>query len=72
MNPGIYVIIGFGENLYGEKSLGSISKIIRSFGKNAIEESEDIDERILKKLTAGCRRILRNIYVEPSNMPHPS
>ncbi len=46
MNPGIYVIIGFGENLYGEKSLGSISKIIRSFGKNAIEESEDIDERI--------------------------
>lgn len=40
MNPGIYVIIGFGENLYGEKSLGSISKIIRSFGKNATEESE--------------------------------
>lgn len=46
MNPGIYVIIGFGENLFGEKNLGSISKIIRSFGKNAIEESEDIDERI--------------------------
>lgn len=50
MNLGIYVIIGFGENLYGEKSLGSISKIIRSFGKNAIEESEDIDERIKKTI----------------------
>lgn len=41
MNHGKYVIIGFGENLYGEKSLRIIFHMIKIFGKNATEESED-------------------------------
>ena len=40
MNPGIYVIIDFGENPYGGRNPGATSEIIRSFGRNAIEESE--------------------------------
>lgn len=40
MNPGIYVIIVFGENLYGGRNHIVILETIQNFGRNAIEESE--------------------------------